>query len=337
MNEKTDQNQEFVELPDERTESEREQDRQIERLDSFLSDIQPGAQILIERIQPSWCSGVLEQCEVPDPDHLLDYLIETWGGKILTIKIRGRGGKLGGKNKVPLNSYPPLFFGKPLKKPNPADILLKQDKQENTTVPNPVVVQQSNQLQGIVQMLPALVPAVFKYLQAQQNQRQQDLQMMLGIMGHQNNGLNDIAKIGATMTQLRDLFQQNNPEAATAGGDMDFMSSAMEVIKLALGEGNKTSTPKLVAPQFPQKPTGPPPQTAKTREPATVTPIRDLSSSLAELDPYSAVQTVMEGLGKMPEEKRALVVDKFIQDYYADMEEEDDPEDTGTDRNMQKK
>lgn len=327
---------EYIEVPDDRTPSEIEEDRQLEKLDGFLAGLQSGASVLIERTQPSWCSGLLEEIEVPEEGLTLDYLIETWGGKVLAVKLRGRGGKLSGRTRIPLNSFPPLLYGEPLKKPHPLDHMKEQEPMQN---PN-IIVPPQPQSKEIWNALPSILPIILQWIQNNQKQQQENLQLMLSMVGQRNSGLNDITKIGATMAHLKEMFgNQNNPGAdAGAGADADpnFYSQALDVVKLMFannGNGNGSAQqPAAGAPSHrltaPQQNAPPPPPKKRGRgrprkHPDNVTPIRDLPSSLAELDPHSAVETVKGALGKMDPAKRQLTIDKFLEDFYADMQGED--------------
>ena len=103
---------------DPRNEPEREADRKIEALETELASLQAGVQVIIERLRPSWCKGQLEKLTIGDEGLDLDYLIRTWGGNLLSVKICGKGGRIHGSHTVELYTFDPRRHGKILRAPN---------------------------------------------------------------------------------------------------------------------------------------------------------------------------------------------------------------------------
>lgn len=104
-------------------------DLELLGLDDFFDGLEPHMTLVISRLEPSEFKGVLEEIEIEDPSNpiSLNYLINKWGGHKLLLRLRRKRGN-NGKGKsggagtwvqhrvVNLYSYPPLRFGKPLRR-----------------------------------------------------------------------------------------------------------------------------------------------------------------------------------------------------------------------------
>lgn len=314
---------------EERTEAERIYDEQIERMEEFLAGLSPGVSVLIERIEPSWCRGPLENHILDGEGLTLEYLIDNWGGKVLRCKIRERNGRFTGHYAIPLYSYPPLLWGEPIERESFGNKFRRRDEVADDQQRQVIVQQPPNQMAAVIQ---AAFPAVLKYIENQQAQRAQDFQIMLQMIQRQNgSGLNDISKVAATMTSLKDMFGN----AAPANGpieDGDFMAQAMDVLKMAMGPGTTTapaatpssqpSPPALTAPSPPPKKKRGRPPKKRPADPDidNVTPLRNVAQTLAEMDPDTAVRTVKDSLGAMSPEKRDQAISAFLKDFYDEMQ-----------------
>lgn len=331
-----DGNLEEIELPDHPlTPAEVEYEQTIERLDTFFSGLTPGVTLLIERLRPSWCSGVLEEFTIGDEAIGLDYFIETWGGELLIVKVRGKKGQLRGSYKIPLHSFPPLRYGEPIRQSNRGD-RFREDSPNPTPTANPVMMPAPQGFSGekIIAAVSGLAPVFMQWIKSQddrrrheEERRQADMAMMMNAMKSQGGGLSDITKVGAVMAQLNEMFRQNSP-AASSDSEMEFLPHALEVLRTVMGPQSqqKEQQPraKLTAPS-----SGPP----SSRTTANVTPLRspnDISSILAQMEPAKAVESVMDALGKMSPDKRDATMGTFLMKYQQDMSDdivEDDAED----------
>lgn len=307
---------------------------EVDRLQSLFSLLQPGVTVLIERLQPSWCSGLLEEVHLDDSIGL-DYFIETWGGQILSVKVRGDKGRLHGCYKINLSSYPPLVYGRPIKKHDKSQVF-----HDDETVPNPVpssppVVVNNGFGEKLMTALPTVLPLVFNYMKSLEDKRQADMQMMLQMVrSNQSSGLSDITKIGSVMTQLNALFKSNAPTNSESS-EMDIFPQAMEVLKLALGNQNQTQQhprAKLTSPSAGPI-SKPPSRSLGKTSPANVTPIRnDVSDLISQMEPSKAAEAVLAALDQMPPDKRDEAMQSFLfqmqnQNDYDDDDVEEDFED----------
>lgn len=311
---------EYMDVPDERTESERQYDEQIERLDRFFASVQPGVTLLIERLKPSWCSGLLEEITVGDETIDLQYFIENWGGHLLSVKIRGKGGHLQGSYKVPLHSYPPLRWGDRIYPNDRGDRFRERDEQQSQQ--SPVVVNPpapSRSLEKILPALTALLPIALKYFEGQEQRRREDMAMMLEMSRRSNGGAGmDLSQIGTVFTQLHDVFGKMG--GGGGGGDLEqFLPQALDVLKLVMqpkGGGEKPAPRGRLAPPSPIRPvtqlTPPRGAPAELSSSSSTPAPRDVASDLVDMDPTEAAETIIEAIGRMEPGKRDQAMSHFI-------------------------
>lgn len=308
------------------------QDEQIVRLDNFFSSLQPGVSLLIERVKPSWCSGLLEEIQITEDGIDLDYLIETWGGQLLSVKMRGKGGRLvGGSYKVPLYSYPPLRFGQKIRPYDKGERFLNGDETAPAPAPAPpVVVNQPPGLEKILSALPAIMPLVMNIMERSEARNQQNMNMMMAMMKAQNGGgLADITKIGAVMTQLNELFRQNQSGGDAGPSEMDFMGQAMDVIKMFMSKPTPAASHQMMQPPPQARLTGknaPPTVSTPKKAPApvpapapdvdaTVTALNpggDIAAELAEMEPDEITGTLLASISQMSPDKRDAAIANFM-------------------------
>ena len=309
---------------EERTPSEIEYDRQLDRLDSLFSSLSPGVTLLIQRIQPSWCKGVLEEITIGDDEINLDYFIEQWGGHLLLVKVRGASGRIAGNYKIPLFSYPPMVYGKRLKYNDKSDRYQEDSDptpSQNPMAQGPIVVKSDSGMEQIVKILPTIIPLITEYSKANEARRQADMAMMMQIMHAQNNsGLSDITKIGSVMNQLSEMFKRNNEGGGSS--DMDFMASALDTIKTVFAnKTEKKSEPRLIAPAKARP--GAPPVAPPVKLPSNVTTLKNstdnIAKSISELDPRSISDTIIQAMAHMAPSKRNEAIGHFLAEYEADM------------------
>lgn len=341
-----------IEIEDVKSSSDKERDRQLEELDTFFAQVDPSLRLMVYRLQPSWCRGCLEEIYVANAreDINLQYFIKHWGGQLLQIRVRGKKGQIEKSYMIPLYSYPPLVKGERITE----DDLEKPEKSPEASVPqqsNPLVVNQGSNMEKVFELLPAIIPLWSEYVKHQEARRQSDMAMMLQIAKTQSGGgIADITKIGAVMTQLNQMFRQNNPEMMGDGGELGFMTQALDVIKSVMNR------PQIGAPQeiTAHRLTGPKglPNGKETSQDTDgkVTPIiprgkpqipqkqteTDYAKTIAEMDAHNAAGIIISAFGNMPEDKREQALG-YIMDEYQKMHpemfvEEEEFEDTGEQR-----
>lgn len=312
--------------------ADQEREQQIDRLDSFFSGLQPGVSLLIERLRPSWCSGLLEEISVPEDGIDLDYLIETWGGHLLSVKMRGKGGRLvGGSYKVPLFTYPPLRYGKQIRQYDKGERFEDERPQASMPAMPPINVNPSQSMEKIVAAIPMIIPIVTKLMDGAESRRQNDMAMMIQLMkGNQGSALGDITKIGAMMTQLNEMFKQNAGGGDAGGGEVDFISNAMDIVKMVLDnkpapapQPPQLRQPANISAPSPVRPSSPPPRQTIAPEPAaaSVTQLNpqkeplNIADAISQMNPDEAATTVLDALSKMSPDKQQAAVVSLLGEY----------------------
>ena len=315
-----------IDLPDNRTESERAADENLEKIDSFFARLQPGATLLIERTQPTWCSGILEEITVSNEALTLDYFIETWGGHVLGVKLRNARGRFnGGSYKIPLNSYPPKVYGEVIRKQDVMDRLRGTEKEPgNTNLPmvfNAPAPAQSTSLEKLVTALPAMLPILLKWIESSAERRQREMLLMMKMMnpGNGGGGIGDITKLGGAMVELQKAF------GASGGGGTgeltDFIPQALGILESVLQKkAPEQQTPRITAA---------PPNVRQIRQQPS-----NAAQAIADMNPKGAAQTIIAALGSMPADKRSAAISEFMSEYRNTMTDDDDGySDEGTNDN----
>lgn len=337
-----------IEIEDQRSSSDKEHDRQLAELDTFFSQIDPSLRLMVLRLQPSWCRGCLEEIYVANAreDINLAYFIKHWGGQLLQIRVRGKKGQIEKSYMVPLYSYPPLVRGKRITE----DDLEEPEKTPEVPVPqqpNPVVVNQSSNMDKIFELLPAVLPLWSEYVKHQEARRQSDMAMMLQIAKTQSSGgITDITKIGAVMTQLNQIFRQNNPEMMGDGGELGFMTQALDVIKSVMNRPQQTGATQEIGHRLTGPKELPNGKDASQDTDGKVTPIisrgkpqnqaePDYARTIADMDAHNAAGTILTAFGTMPEGKRDETLGYIMDEYqkmHPEMFVDEDFDDTGEQR-----
>jgi hypothetical protein len=322
MDEKIDNQDHEIDL---RTAPEIETDRKVESLEVELAQLQPGVQVIIERLRPAWCKGQLEKITVGDEGLDLDYLIRMWGGHLLSIKIVGSRGRIKGSHTVELYSWPPRRNGKILRAPN-----FEGDDEAGIANPPPLAAQP----------FPSEMFGRFFDMLNKQRQSEVDTlrQMLLAQMQMQSSAptlspspqkdpLAELVKASKYYNQLKGLFGESQPassEDALPAQIMDMAKMFFEERKQPRAALTDPPSGRQLAPQFS------PPSKPKN---ATVTPIprrdTDLSTQISGMSPDAAADTLITALGKMDQDKQDKTIESFLDKFRNEMPEffEDDAAD----------
>lgn len=315
-------NSETEPRPESKSIAEQERDSTIQKLDDFFHMLSSGVSVVIERLSPSWCKGFLEEVPVTD-EFGIQYLIDTWGGHLLSLKVRNQSGQLGGTHKVQLYTYPPLRFGRKLKPYDQGEKFEGDDDKPAASPAAPVVVNPPNSMEKIFTALPAIIPLVTKIMENSESRRQADFAMMMQMMkAGQGGGLSDISKIGTVMTQLGEIYKQNMGGGGGETNEMDFMGQALDVIKMFMDKPKPMiQMPQQAAPKLSPPagiPTTPPPTPPQTQGSATVTQLpqnRDIARSISDMTPDKAAETIMDALSQMSPDKQQAAIGSFLGEY----------------------
>lgn len=280
-------------------------DEKFRNIERILGDLQSGWTVSIARVRPSWCSGYLERIELLDDEPIdLDYLVNTWGGEVLRLRVCDETGTWRGGADVALRTYPPRRHGKPIKAPD------YQDFPEHSGAPAPPAAP------------PQLSPfdAYQKFAKSFQQSRREDIDLIRGMLPKQktpeNVGLENLSRLAETYEKLHGIFGNNSTPAAAIPGDDDFMGS----INSLLATYMKSKELDAKQPKIPNR-IGPPPSTSNHKQPALkpVTAVENdyptlgiMADKLAALEATDAADVCIRALGDMPSEKRNEVMSQFL-------------------------
>lgn len=320
-----------LEEEDNRTEYEREYDRQIDRLDTFFASLQPGVTLLVERLKPTWCSGLLEEMTVSEEAINLGYFIENWGGQLLLVKVRGPRGRLSGSYKIPLHTYPPLRFGEKIYRrqlENPDKI--KDDPQASQL---PVIVNppspngSSKAIEKIIAAIPTILPFVLKWIEASESRRQADMALILNQQHIANaSPYNSLTEAFGLFTQLQSRFQN------TDKSDNDEIIGLLGKMADAFGS-NKTPPDTRISPPSVRSSQNQPIHEILSKMPPTQA-LATFQSAVSAMPPEGQAQTLSELIGSLDQlGGRDLLLQELERRGILEPEDEipetDDPPDTG--------
>ena len=285
-------------------------------LERELALLQPGTAVILERLKPSWCKGQLEKVTIGDDGLDLDYLIRTWGGHLLSLKIVGSGNRIKGSHTVELYTFEPRRWGKKLIAPN------RMDDDESPPIQNPVMMQPppSQEL--------ALIPQFLEMLNTSRQNEMDTLRTLLLNQQQQQpapaatpmGGIGDIVKMATAMNQLKEMFRA---EKSTDDQPEQFPAQVMDMVKVFLDSKNSQPQTRLVAPvqQVPQQ--APPPSRARVPVAVPSPPLQgnstskpmneqDIISNITAMAPAHAAETLITALGKMPPDKQSECLAEFM-------------------------
>lgn len=293
--------------PEERVERDR-----VERLEQELSALSPGAQVIITRLQPTWCKGQLERITVGDDGIDLDYLIRQWGGQQLELRIQPQGGRIKGRHVIDLFTFDPRRYGEILKDPvrGTGGSKSESPSREIVTVPNP-------QGDSIAQ-LGGIFEKMFNAMEARSNSQVELLTTLLAAQMKQTaqappaspaqSSVTELLKMARAMGELKELLGVD-----AGGGQQLSMEEALpgQVLELLKGftqqrqETGARLTPPVPNPAALQGGAPPPAE--------NVTQIRkpDPLAALKEMDPQQAADSIADILASMPVNKREEVAEHF--------------------------
>lgn len=323
------------------TEPERIEEDRVLKLETELAHLGPGAQIIIERLRPSWCKGQLEKLTVGEEGIDLDYLIRTWGGQLLSLKIIGPGNRIRGSHSVELYTYEPRRRGKILREPG-------YDGDEDEEISPQVVLSQA----------PAPPPnndAMFKMLELYNGARQSEVETLRLIVQSQIEasgrtqspaamGFGEMFKMIAGMQKLQHLFQRDEPAAVNP--DDVFPTQVMDLLGMFIQSKNGDNAKNVITGpaqvRRPQQLASVSPLTGPTQRPASATPAPapqsvvppqahngNLATQIAALNPREAAAVLLDALASMPPDRKNQAIAAVFQEFEnlegAEQYYEDDP------------
>lgn len=283
---------------------------------SLFDEFRPGYTLSIRRLRPTWCSGFLERLECFEGDKIdIDYIIQQWGGKRLSIRMLDEHGRYKKGVELNLSSYPCKFQGR-IMDPNDG---WRSQAQEST----------------------AMVPAApniadpLKLIEVLQVQRKNDLAQMQKMFGNIQaptvqavDPLKQLAELGKTYKQLKGIFGNEPVSAPSApqpeepenpGFGLNEITQLVQLLKPAAPQ--PSATPRIVA----DRPVAP--------QPVPVPSPVNLAGELAKKSEQEYTNILLTSLQAMPEDKRETIIAGFLQlagidDNEDEFENEIEPETT---------
>jgi len=302
------------------------EEKKTERLNRLLASVEMGWKISIIREQPTWCRGHLETFEVFDPSESvdIDYLIRTWGGQRLHLKVHDHRGQWVGGGSISLYSYPPKVQGAEITQ---KDVFGHAPMQQSMPV---IPVQQS----GFGQTQQIDIAKLFQLLQTG---KKSELDLALKILDRapqtvqpqqtvqpMGSMIADMAAMLQMFGQMRELFGTGEHFARS---DDDSLTPVIGDVIKALFENrqnqgqNPTVKPALVAPKIGPMPTKQPNHSVPDLRPVTGlgdSNLSQIADKLSSLSASDAVDVLMQALGNMPEKKRQEAMQTFFSEIMED-------------------
>jgi hypothetical protein len=257
-------------------------EEEIDNIDEYMSGIEPGYTVVINRVEPEWAKGCLEELSVSETKKPIDlkYLISTWGGYKLRLRFRDPQGRWVKHKDLELYSFPPLLYGQRIHQAEKNPHLEEQNPPSQQMQP---MMQQyyppRDDKQDILEMM-ALI----------QKMRSDDLQALGSLIKQQTPPPPppppppiDPFKMLTGAFGLFTQFQQMKAPQTESDNDeiLGFLGKAVDVF----AANNR-------------------PQQETRITPPTYTSV-DLSDSLSSQDPESAVRILQTAVGKMDPDKQA--------------------------------
>lgn len=326
-----------------RTAQEIAEDERVNKLMETLSSLQAGNRVIIERLRPSWCKGQLETLTVGPEGLDLEYLIRTWGGDVLSLKVLDSHGKMTGSITVELYSWPTRRLGKIIKDPKFQD--------DEDTPSTPAIASTTQTPADPVSPLGTGPDHFMRMLELLNAQRQSEVETLRALLVHQmqnqtpppapasTNGassIRDMAAMFKAFGELREVVQGDLTPPGEAGEQLP--GQVMNLLQMFLAQKANEPKPQLTGPTMrsapPSRPSRPSPilpgsspapfpevqlpAPAQSTEQSNVTNLRaaePLDEQLANLPPDAAAHTLIAALARMPISKREATLGTFMQEF----------------------
>lgn len=287
MNEKQDQRQSDKDL------------QNLDRAERLFADFKPGTQLSIIRLRPTWCGGFLEKLDCYDDEPLdIDYLINTWGGKLYKLRLSDGSGRYISGATLNLSSYPPRFQGRIIR---PEEDWWKDDSGQSA----------KSAAQPIANPAPApAMPSPLEMLAAFQKQRDADFKTLQSLLGGQtpqprHDTLEELLRFGGQWKKLQEMFGGVG-SAAIVKADSSDLGAEPDM----LDQITKLITALRTNPPAPsQRHIVDAPQQNPAPKPSQQRPIAEV---LAGLEPDKYSEILLTSLSHMSENNREIVIQNFL-------------------------
>lgn len=298
----------------------------MDRVDRLLGFLKPGWSVAIMRVKPGWCRGYLERIDVLEDETIdLDYLVSTWGGEVLRLRVCDERGAYQGGADVPLYSYPPRFRGQLMRQPAGLYEIAPQA---------PAAIAPAQQTIDPAAMMRSMFDVLAKV-------RRDEIDTIREAIGNRRQGPAigaELAAFAKTYSELRGVFGNVDAPALVEGASDEnaFLGQIGKIVELWLTHKEKNAetqkdgwkTGRVLRPPLNVSPKPAPvvpvadpaatlggPSIAAIPDPQDdfedITP-ETLARDLSELEPDEAADCVARALDSWPKERREATIERFL-------------------------
>ena len=312
-------------MDDERNEKLTREEQELEDIESYLSGVEPGYTVIIQRLEPAYAKGLLDEISVDATTNPINlhYLINTWGGHKLRLKFRRPNGTWAKHRDINMYSFPPLLYGQRIEQEISPHL-----KQENTEPYQPHYAPppppQNSDKKEMLEMMALM-----------QKMRSDDLQTLGQLVQQQRTEppppqqpqLDPMRMLQGAFSLFSQFQQIKSPQAESGENDeiLGLLGKAVDVF----ASNNKTPTETRIVPPVSQ---GSPDEILAGMEP--VQAIQALKNAAAQMDPDKQAQLMSGLLGSIDQIGGTdLLLDQLEQrgilpEYAEDDSEDDDGPDS---------
>lgn len=296
-------------------------------INSWLSELSPGSTLVVNRLEPAFARGWLEEIPITDNERPIDLegIRNRWGGHKLSLRVRKpagstgkRGGTLGKSHVVELYSFEPLRYGRPVRWNSQKNPFLDGDDNKDQVTVSPVQIPPPQQPHNDI---------IAQILASQQALLMQMMSQKAEPVPTRKEKTPAFEQLGEAV-QLVKMIQAMTPTASLAsstGGDLDGLSAFLPIISSLLGKGSGSDKPKL---------------SARSNPTAVSSNEKSMAQQIASLGPDGAARACAEILANIPDDQREQAVDSFfnhakisLNDEFEDDEQSTDDEQTDDNQN----
>lgn len=265
--------------------------RELEELDEYLSGIEPGYTLVLSRVEPGWCKGLLEEISVTQTSAPVDinYIINTWGGHKIRLRFRRPDGKWAKFRDVELYTFQPLIYGRTIERSAPSPHRQLERSPEETAIVkhDPVDLQpRQDKSREMLEMMEMI-----------QRMRAADMQAMAAMVQAQQQNQpppQDPYKIMNWAFSLASQFQQaRSPELPSS--ENDEILGLLGKLTDAFGSSRKTDRDTRIIPPI-----------------AAPGDNRPLHEVLASMSPSDALSTFRKAVGSMSPDAQQATLNELI-------------------------
>lgn len=273
------------------------EDQEMDDIDSYLSGIEPGYTVIIQRLEPMYAKGVLDEISVDATQNPINlkYLINTWGGHKLRLKFRRPNGTWAKHRDLNLYSFPPLLYGVPIQ-PEMSPHQQQHNQPDNPHQPPPYYAPPppSNDKKEWLEMMALM-----------QKMRSDDITALGALVNQQKSEppyIDPIRLLQGAFGLFAQFQQFRSPAPEKGENDeiLGFLGKAVDVFSQNMRPQQETRiTPPSLEPRkrAPGNPPGGNP---------------DVASLLSQLEPEEAIRALQLAAGKMDPDKQARLMGSLI-------------------------